>query len=369
MSEHGLVAARASADAVAWRIVNHARIVRTEIHVTGGTNMRRKMLAMVVAVCLILGLAAQAGAAEKMILYTSMKESLIGAIYDAFKKKHPDTTIDYQSAGAGKLMAKIAAERQSGKVLADVLWTSEVPDFYNLKNEGMLEKYVPATFSEVINPFTDHDGSFTAARLGTLGIVYNTKIVKTTPAKWDDIFGKEFTGAFGIANPALSGTAYMSIALLVEQFGWEFIERMAQNKAKIGKGSGQVIDDTASGELAGCIGVDYITLDKMGKGAPLGYAFAPELLVVPSPVAIIKGTQNLSAAKKFVDFLLSKEAQEIIASEGTLPVRNDVKLHPKLPISSPEEAVKRSIKIDYVAMMEQKQATIKKFTDILQGKK
>lgn len=331
--------------------------------------MRQKMIAMAVALCLVFGFAAQAGAAEKMILYTSMKESLVGALYDAFKKKHPDTTIDYQSAGAGKLMAKIATERQAGKVLADVLWTSEVPDFYNLKKEGMLEIYIPSNFSELINPFDDHDGSFTAARLGTLGIVYNTKLIKKTPATWDDIFGKDFTGAFGIANPALSGTAYMSISLLVKQFGWEFIEKMAANKSKIGKGAGQVVDDTASGELAGCIAVDYITLDKMKKGASVGYAFPQEILVVPSPVAILKNTPNLSAAKKFVDFLLSKEAQEIIASEGTLPVRNDVKLNPALPIGSPEEAVKRSIKIDYHSLMAEKQATLKKFTDIMQGKK
>jgi len=331
--------------------------------------MRKKILVMAVAFCLSLGLAAQASAAEKMILYTSMKESLIGAIYDAFKKKHPDTTIDYQSAGAGKLMAKIATERQAGKVLADVLWTSEVPDFYNMKKEGMLEQYTPSNFKELINPFDDYDGHFTAARLGTLGIVFNTKFIKKTPATWQDLFGKDYNGAFGIADPALSGTAYMSIALLVKQFGWEFIEQLAGNKAKMGKGSGQVIDDTASGELVACLGVDYITLDKMKKGAPLSYAFAPEVLVVPSPVAIIKGTPNISAAKKFVDFLLSKEAQEIIASEGTLPVRNDVALSPGLPVKSPGEAVSRSIKIDYVAMMAEKEATVKKFTAIIQGKK
>ncbi len=330
--------------------------------------MRRRMLAMVIAVCFSLGLVAQACAAEKMILYTSMKESLIGAIYEAFQKKHPDVTIDYQSAGAGKLMAKIAAERQAGKVLADVLWTSEVPDFYNLKKEGMLEKYTPGNFKELINPFSDYDGSFTAARLGTLGIVYNTQQVKNKPEQWSDIFNPEFKGAFGIANPALSGTAYMSISLLVKQFGWEFIEKMAANNSKIGKGAGQVVDDTASGELAGCIAVDYITLDKIKKGAKLAYVFPPEILVVPSPVAIIKDTPNLSAAQKFVNFLLSKEAQEIIASEGTLPVRNDVKLNPGLPVASPEEAVQRSIKIDYLSLQAEKQNTIKKFTDIMQKK-
>lgn len=332
--------------------------------------MLKRGFAFLLALCFCVGLFTQkASAEEKMILYTSMKESLIGAIYDAFKKKHPDVTIDYQSAGAGKLMAKIATERQAGKILADVLWTSEVPDFYNMKNEGLLQPYIPSNISELIQPFADYEGYFTAARLATLGIVYNTRFVKQAPTEWDNIFEKQFKGAFGIANPALSGTAYMAISMLVKQFGWEFVEKMAANKAKIGKGAGQVVDDTASGELLGCIGVDYITLDKMKKGAQLSFVFPPQIILSPSPVAIIKDTPNLDAAKKFVDFLLSKEAQEIIAQEGTLPVRNDVKLDPKLPVSSPEEAMKRAIKIDYIEMMAEKADTIKKFTDIMQGKK
>ncbi len=331
--------------------------------------MRKKLFSVALLLCLSFSLAAEGSAAEKVIMYTSMKESLVSAIDDAFMKKHPDTAIEYQSAGAGRLMEKIAAERRAGKVLADVLWTSEVPDFYNLKKEGMLEQYTPGNFGELVNPFTDYDGYFMAARLGTLGIVYNTRFIKTPPKKWDDLFGKDYTGAFGIADPAFSGTAYMGIALLVKQFGWEFIEKLADNKARVGKGSAQVIDDTASGELVACLGVDYITLDKMKKGAPLGYAFAPEVLVVPSPVAIIKDTPNLSAAKKFVDFLLSREAQEIIAAEGTLPVRNDVAFNPDFPVSTLQEAVNRFVRVDYVAMMAEKEATVKKFTEIMQRRK
>ena len=58
---------------------------------------------------------------KKLIIYTSMKESLIRGIVDGFKKQNPGIEVDYQSAGAGKLMAKIAAERQSGKVLTNII--------------------------------------------------------------------------------------------------------------------------------------------------------------------------------------------------------------------------------------------------------
>ncbi len=330
--------------------------------------MRLKYLAYLLACALFLGAAGQVFAAEKLIVYTSMKESLIGKLRDGFVKQHPGIAMDYQSAGAGKLMAKIAAERESGKILADVVWTSEVPDFYKMKQEGLLEKYSSPAVKELINPFDDFDGSFTAARLGTLGIAYNTKFVKKAPESWSDLTRPEYKGAFGIANPALSGTSYMSVALLAQQFGWDFFVRLRANGAKIGKGSGQVIDDTASGDLVASLAVDYITNDKIAKGAPMALAYPKEMLVVPSPVAIMKGSPNLGAAKKFVDYLLSREAQTIIAGEGTLPARADVTVPEQFKLPVPTEATKRAIKINYQAIMADKEKIVKQFTDIMQGK-
>jgi iron(III) transport system substrate-binding protein len=316
------------------------------------------------ALASLLGSAAQAE--EKLYVYTSMKESLIGELKKAFVAKHPEVKMDYQSAGAGKLMAKIAAERESGKLLADILWTSEVPDFYQLKAQNALQPYVPKEIKALVNPLPDYDGSFTAARLGTLGIAYNTRLVKEAPKTWGDVQKPAFKGAFGIANPALSGTAYMSVSLLVKAFGWPYIEGLRANGAKIGKGSGQVVDDTASGDLLASLAVDYITFDKVDKGATLALVYPPEMLVIPSPIAIFKGSQNTEAAKKFVDFVLSKEGQTIVANAGTLPVRTDVKVPDRFHLPPVAEALKRAIKIDYQQLMAEKETTIKKFTDIMQ---
>lgn len=329
---------------------------------------RRFLLCAAALLALVATPPVLAEAAENLMVYTSMKESLMGSIKKAFNAKYPDIKLDYQSAGAGKLMAKIAAERESGTILADVLWTSEVPDFYKLKNEGMLHPYVSPEIKNVINPLPDYDGSFTAMRLGTLGIAYNPRFVKEAPTQWADLTKPVYKGAFGVANPALSGTSYMSVALLVDQMGWKFFEDLKKNKAKMGKGSGQVIDDTASGDLVASLAVDYITNDKIGKGATLKLAYPPEMLVIPSPAAIFKGTPNLSAAQKFIDFMLSKECQQVIAEEGTLPVRSDVPMPEKFGMPSAGEAMERAIKIDYMKLINTKEETVKKFTDLMQGK-
>ena len=305
-------------------------------------------------------------AQQKLFVYTSMKESMLSEIKTAFVKKHPEIKLDYQSAGAGKLMAKIAAERESGKILADVLWTSEIPDFYQLKAQGLLLPYIPADVKAILNPLPDYDGSFTAVRLGTLGIAYNTRIIKDAPKTWADLQKPAYKGAFGIANPALSGTSYMSVAVLSKTFGWSYFEALRANGAKMGKGSGQVVDDTASGDLVASLAVDYITLDKIDKGATLALVYPPEMLVIPSPITIFKNSPNVDAAKKFVDFMLSKEGQTIVANEGTLPVRTDVKIPERFKLPSVQEAVKRAMKIDYQQLMAEKESNIRKFSDIMQ---
>lgn len=303
--------------------------------------------------------------AKKLVIYTSMKESLIGGIIDGFKKQNPGVEIDYQSAGAGKIMAKLEAERQSGQMLADIIWTSEVPDFYEMKNKGMLLQYQPSNFDELLNPFDDYDGSFTAARLGTLGIVINTEKVPMAPKEWAELATDPiYRDAFGIADPALSGTAFMSVALLEKQFGWEYLERLRENGTIKSKGSGRVIDDTATGELNACLGVDYITAAKIDKGSPLQLVYPKELLMVPSPVAILKDGPNTEMAKKFVDYILSQEAQQMIANSGTVPVRRDIQMPEKYNLPAPEVALDTGIKIKYTEVMAQKEEIIQKFSEL-----
>jgi iron(III) transport system substrate-binding protein len=332
---------------------------------------RKKAVVTGTIIGMALGLALLGGEAlgvEKLMVYTSMKESLIGKLRDEFARKHPEIAFDYYSAGAGKLMAKVAAERQSGKMTVDVLWHSEVPDFYALKKDGMLEKYVSPEAQNVKSPVKDPDGFFTPARLGTLGIAYNTKKVAVPPKSWPDLLDARFRKGLGIANPALSGTSFVSISLLVNTFGWDYIEKLRKNGAIVGQGSGQVVDDTASGDLLVTLAPDYIAVEKMRKGANLGLVFPKEMLVIPSPVAIVKGTPNRKAAEKFIDFLLSKEGQTIIASTGTLPIRSDVAVPKELGLASADEAVGRAMKLDYLKTMAEKEAIIEKFDAIMKAK-
>ncbi len=327
-------------------------------------------LAAILLICIFL-CAGPAGAqtSEKLVVYTSMKDSLIGKLATAFTAINPNIEISYQSGGAGSLMGKINSERSSGKIMADVLWTSEVPDFYRMKAQGLLEKYISPEVKNILNPLADFDGSFTPVRLGTLGIAYNTNLLKEAPSAWHDLEDPSCKDAYGIANPALSGTAYLSVALLVRQFGWEYFNILKANGAKVGRGSSQVVEEVATGKLAACLGVDYIVNDKIKSGAPIALVYPHEMLVIPSPVCIFRGSPNMDAAKKFVDFILSKEGQTIIAAEGTLPVRKDVPIPAEFKLPSAEEAMRRSIKVgSYTDLINCKDRTVKRFSELMQAR-
>ncbi|HNZ08369.1 MAG TPA: ABC transporter substrate-binding protein [Bacillota bacterium] len=327
--------------------------------------MKRAITLLVLAAMLGLSVAATAAPKMQLMVYTSMKEVLISELIDAFLKKNPSVRIDYYSAGAGKLMAKIATEKQANALVCDVLWTSEVPDFYQMKAQGALEPYVSPEAKNIVSPVKDKEGYFTPARLGTLGVAYNTNKVKNPPKTWEDLLKPEFKDGFAIANPALSGTSMVSVGMIVENLGWEYIQKLRGNGALMGQGSGQVVDDTAIGDLKACQGVDYIVINKIKEGASLGFTYLDKMLVIPSPVAILKGTKNLEAAKLWVDFMLSKEGQSIIANSFTLPIRADVPIVQGVGLVTPAEAEKRAMKLDYIKLMSDKEATIEKFTSIM----
>lgn len=301
---------------------------------------------------------------SSLLVYTSMRRSLMDKLIAAFTAKRPDMRVICQTAGAGTLMSKIAAERANGKIMADILWTSEVTDFYALRTDGLLAPYISPETAHILNPMPDYDGSFTPIRLGTQGLVWNTRFLQKPPQRWEDLLAAPCKDAFTMADPRFSGTAFMAAAVLSERFGMDYFRKLRANGARLSAGSEQVVDETASGDSTVCLAVDYITFGKIARGANLAISYPPEMLVIPSPAAIIKSTEKMVAAQSFMDFLLSAEGQTVLAHEGTLPVRKGITVPEVFNIPPLEETLSRAIPVDYEKIIRNKQAILNSFTEI-----
>ena len=77
----------------------------------------------------------------------------------------------------------------------------------------------------------------------------------------------------------------------------------------------------------------------------------------------MRGTKNLAAARAFVDFVLSKDGQELAVSQGYFPARKDV----KPPAGFPDVGSLRILPVDIGDLLKHDQQNKKRFADLFGG--
>jgi len=302
-----------------------------------------------------------------VMLYSSMKEDQLAALQKAFTKKYPKVKMDYYTAGTGKVMTKLAAEIQAGKIGADIIWVGEPTNYLSLKAQGVLLPYVSPEARTMPKQFIDKDNTYCAARLVAMVLVYNTNAVKGAdiPKDWEDLLNPKFKDRIVITDPAMSGTSLYTVGGLVQnpKYGWTFIEKLKANGMRLESGSTSTVEKVGTGDYDIGIGADYIAENLKEKGSPIDFVYPKSgISVIASPVAIIKTSANIEAAKLLYNYILSVEGQTVLASAGVVPVRAEVK--PKFGLSG-EEIMKRALPIDDEKLEQGKDDLLKKFADIM----
>src|SRR5690606_40263446 len=95
-----------------------------------------------------------------------------------------------------------------------------------------------------------------------------------------------------------------------------------QGRVLLTQGNGAVLRAVASGERPYGIIVEYLAIRAKQEGSPIDIVYPKEgVPVITEPVGIVKSTQNPEAARAFVDFLLSREGQQLAADMGYMPLR------------------------------------------------
>jgi iron(III) transport system substrate-binding protein len=140
--------------------------------------------------------------------------------------------------------------------------------------------------------------------------------------------------------------------------------KLAQNGAVALRGNGAVLNAVAGGQKMYGIIVEFMALNAKAKGSPVDFVFPAEgVSIVTEPTAIIRSTKNPQAAKAFVDFLLSKEGQELAVSQGYFPARKDV----KPPTGFPDVATLRILPVDISELEKRDELNKKRFAELFGG--
>jgi iron(III) transport system substrate-binding protein len=295
--------------------------------------MSMRGLSLLVMAGLALLAAPAAAASGKLVLYTSQPNEDAQATVDAFNQQHPDVEVEWIRDGTTKVMAKLRAEQAAGAPQADVLLIADTVTMESLKQEGQLLAYPDAPTDAYPAGLHDPDGHYFSTKLITTGIVYNDD-APMQPTSWHDLTAADAKGLVAMPSPLTSGAAAIHIAALTgdPDFGWGYFEELAANGVVPQGGNGAVFKAVAQGEKLYGIVIDYLPIREAAKGSPVTFVFPEEgVSAVTEPVAILSTTSNPEAAKAFVDFLLSKEGQELAASQGYLPAHPEVAPPPGFP--------------------------------------
>ena len=229
-----------------------------------------------------------------------------------------------QSTGVMLSFLKFEQDNASGATI-DILFGGPADAYVLGAREGLFEKYVSPERANIAREHMDKDGCWTGVYLGSIGFAVNPKRLEALglpiPTCWDDLLSPRLRGEISMANPVSSGTGYTVLATLAQMMGKdqaiEYLKALDSN----------ILDYTRSGAMPGkLVGLGQIAVGILFSHDVLafrqqGYDID---LVFPREgtgfeiggIAIVKGTKKLDEAKRFVDFMLSAEGQNLYAAMG-----------------------------------------------------
>jgi len=322
------------------------------------------MRALLLALSLLAPLALTGAQAQegKLVLYTSQPNTDAQQTVDAFKAKYPKVDVSFVRDGTPRIMAKLRAEIAAGAPQADVLLIADSVTMEGLKKEGLLKAQPDADVSAYPAGIHDPEKYWFSTKLITTGIVYNEK-APFKPEHWADLTKPEAKGLVVMPSPLNSGAALIHAATLTGNLpeGWSYYEKLKADAATAAGGNGDVLRQVAGGEkLFGMI-VDFMPIREKAKGAPLTFVFPSEgVSAVTEPVAVLAGTKNPAAAKAFVDFILSRDGQEVALKQGYIPALPGI----PLPAGFPARDTIKLMSFDARKTLAAEAETRKRFSDI-----
>jgi iron(III) transport system substrate-binding protein len=266
--------------------------------------------------------AALAQGKSALLVYTALETDQMKSYKDGFEKNNPNVEIRWVRDSTGVITAKLLAEKANPQ--ADVVLGLAASSLAVLNNEGMLTPYEPKGFKELNPAYSDPASPPAWVGMDVWGatVCFNTieakKLNLPKPESWKDLTKPIYKGKISMPHPASSGTGYLDVTGWLQMFGeaegWKYMDALHENIAQYTHSGSKPCKQAGSGEFPIGISFEYRAHEVKKKGAPIELIFPKEGLGWDIEASsIIKGTKNLEAAKKLVDWTATKEANQLYA--------------------------------------------------------
>jgi len=268
----------------------------------------------------------KAKAEKSLVFYAGGPTAPYEARIKLFQERFPGIQVSVEGGFSNVLNQKIEQQLSAGKLDVDFAFFQTVQDFVNWKKRGVLLPFKPDGFDQIIPNLRDPDGAYMAFAAVTIAYAYNTSLVRAedVPKSAPDFLKPAFQGKLISVYPHDDDAALYLFHLIVQKYGWSFMDRYMANKPQFIQGHLPVARAIAEGKMAATLDATVTTAGGLKRqGLPIEIAFSAEdeTPVFTVTGGIFRNAPHPNAAKLFLTWYLAKEQQ---ARLGTFSPRLDV---------------------------------------------
>lgn len=327
-----------------------------------------KKFAFFAVVLLVLGAVLPAASAvtssvlaqeDTLTVLCTPQEDWCVAMTQAFEEATGIET-SYVRMSSGESLARIRATADDPEF--SVWWGGPADAFIAAYEEGLIEPYAPELVDVLAPNAVGVDNSWHGVYVGALGFCSNVEFLDElgieAPTSWQDLLAPELKGNVAVAHPATSGTSFTAFWTIVtlkadeleaEEAGkgydedgaptqeaidsaFEYFADLHQNILQYTRSGSAPGKMAANGEIAVAIifSHDCVKLQVEGYEDVVVNTFPEEGTGYEiGGMGLIKGAPEPEAAKMWIDWALTPEAQAVAATVNSLQLPTN----PDTPVS------------------------------------
>jgi len=270
--------------------------------------------------------------ADTVTVVTSFPKELTAAYKKAFEAKYPSDKLEILNKNTAAGIAYVREQPAGSR--PEVFWASAPDAFEVLAKSNLLAKSgaanpaVPAKVGSY--PVNDPEGFYLGQALAGYGIMWNTRYLKANnipePKEWADLTKAVYFGHVANSSPSRSGTVHLTVETILQgegwAKGWEQLMMISGNCAAITERSFGVPDGVSNGQFGVGLVIDFFGLAAKNSGMPVEFIYPSVTAIVPANIAMVAGSKSPEGAKRFVQYALSDEGQQLLLQKeiSRLPV-------------------------------------------------
>ena len=270
---------------------------------------------------------------QPLRIYAVIHDEEAKALAELFTKK-TGIPATYLRATTGELVTRVIAEKDDPQ--ADILLGGASSYHIQADAAGALASYESPAMAHLPAYAVSPSKTWTGFCVLTVGVGINASRFAekfpgvSVPKTWEDLLNPAFKGEIVMTDPVASSTSYLFVQGQLQRLGWDagwnYLVALSQQVGQFPDSGSAPPKLIGTGEYA--IGIAYLhALTKYrSQGFDIQLVSPPQSVGDVDCISIMRNTKNIEAAKKFVDFMLSEEAQELMSSlDFTIPVNPNAK--------------------------------------------